>query len=253
DRRPDPRHHSAPNGAPDAIADPETLAHLLRDVEQADPGLKTVKSGDAVGRSSEPRPLPKRASTAAKDKLPRMTYSPADVIDRAKTAMPGHRTSGEKEIHFAAAPLWRRMLATVVDGALVGGLMYLPISEGWLGPVVQNIRVWEPDDIGRALFNGDLTLVIVLTAVVIILLGAVPHGLAGRSLGKLITGLTLVNNWTGEKPSWVQVMLRQLVGIVTTMVGFATYLWFIVDRRSSALHDRLAGTSCVISSSRSIR
>ena len=161
--------------------------------------------------------------------------------------------STEAQIRFEAAPLWRRLIATIVDGAVVAALIILPIRAGWFGPVVQNIRPWEPDDIGRALFGGHLTVPLILGAFVFLLLGSVPHGLAGRTLGKLLTGLMLVNNGTGSRPGWPQVILRQVVGLLTTVLGAASYCWLIVDRRSSTLHDRLSGTSCVISGSRSVK
>lgn len=149
--------------------------------------------------------------------------------------------------------MWRRLLATLIDGGLVAALIIVPLRAGWFGAVAKNIRPWEPDDIGQALFQGHLTVPLILTALLVLLLGSIPHALAGRTLGKLVTGLIIVNSWTGSRPSWSQVILRQVVGLLTTLLGIASYLWFIVDRRSSALHDRLTGTACVVANSRIVR
>ncbi len=170
------------------------------------------------------------------------------TADTARKSAPA-RTSANREIVFSAAPLWRRLVATLVDGGVIASLIIFPIREGWFGERAQSIRPWEPDDIGRALFEGHLTVPLILTSVAVLVLGCVPHGLAGRSFGKLLTGLVLVNNWTGERPGWTQVIIRQVIGLLTTVLGISSYLWFIVDRRRSALHDRLTGTSCVVAGS----
>ena len=176
---------------------------------------------------------------------------PKQAPGRFNTATGRHATSASgSAVHYDAAPLWRRLVATLIDATVVIGLMAIPLRAGWFGQGILAIRPWEPDDIGQALFGGVLTAPLVIAALLFLLVGSVPHGLGGRTLGKLITGLKLVNNWTGDQPGWTQVVLRQVVGLATTALGAASYLWFIVDRRSSALHDRLTGTSCVIANSR---
>ncbi len=213
-----------------------------------DQGPSTVKAApnpvQGLGRSARGQ-TGGRPSKAAPDWPAKNRPRPPSLgMDRRPTA---------NEIRFDTAPLWRRMVATTIDAGLVAALVILPLRAGWFGPVAQKIRPWEPDDIGRALFEGHLTLPLIVGFVAVFALGSVPHGLAGRTLGKFVTGLMIVNSWTGERPGWPQVLLRQMVGLFTTVLGVASYLWFIVDRRNAALHDRLTGTACVIANSRVVR
>jgi uncharacterized RDD family membrane protein YckC len=65
---------------------------------------------------------------------------------------------------------------------------------------------------------------------------------SGRSLGKMISGLTIVRT-DGGAPSTGAMLLRQtagyLLGIATLGLGF---LLSVTNRRGRALHDYLAGT-----------
>ena len=242
----------------ETMSAPGELAGLLNDLQEADPGLSPDRSS---GRASPGRAPSLRS---VQDTVPETTGQMMAPAARKQTAAARGSTKASKpraataaravnEVRFDAAPLWRRLTATFIDAAAVIGLLYLPLRAGWFGPVVSAIRPWEPDDIGRALFGGHLTFPLILAALTVLLLSIVPHALAGRSLGKLLTGLMLVSNWTGERPGWVQVVVRQVMGLFTTALGAASYLWFIVDRRSSTLHDRLTGTTCVIAGSRVVQ
>ena len=260
-------------------ATPEELAGILDELDRSDPGIRAESSmafssrpapavaspaPGSLGFEESKAPEPVMAAAAKRNKGPgrggkssrrpnkNTSSRPAKVAP--KSAPPSNdRRPTANEIRFDTAPMWRRLIATIIDAGLVAALVILPMRAGWFGTTAQNIRPWEPDDIGRALFEGHLTLPIVLTLLAVLVLGSIPHGLAGRTLGKLLTGLMIVNSWTGERPGWAQVLLRQIMGLVTTVLGAASYLWFIVDRRNAALHDRLSGTACVIANSRVVR
>ena len=255
-------------GSAETVAAPGELAGILDELGQADVGLRgslgtAAAAPDGLHRQVPPSPeMTSRLGPSNRGMSSDGQAFRATTADRNPTAVPGRgltigsandRRPMSDEVRFIAAPMWRRLLATVIDGSVIAALIILPLRAGWFGTVAQNIRPWEPDDIGRALFDGHLTIPLVLTALLVLLLGSVPHGLAGRTLGKLLTGLMIVNSWTGARPGWAQVILRQLVGLLTTILGIASYFWFIVDRRNSALHDRLTGTSCVVANSRVVR
>lgn len=262
----------AEGGSSDTVSAPGELAGILRDVDES--ALERALGASALAdravrlRGSPEKTEPEMTGpilSAARRGQPARPQEAARRGRQPQRPVPGRKPTPARaagrppprptrdEIRFSAAPLWRRLLATIIDGSMVLTLILLPLRVGWFGEVAQRIRPWEPDDIGRALFAGHLTVPLGLTVVAVLVLGAIPHGLAGRTPGKLLTGLMLVNSWTGRRPGWTQVILRQLIGLLTTGLGIASYFWLIVDRRSSALHDRLAGTSCVIAGSRNVR
>lgn len=68
---------------------------------------------------------------------------------------------------------------------------------------------------------------------------------AGRSLGKLITGLRIVR-FDGTEPSISRILLRQTVGYIATALTFGLgFLICVVSSNGRSLHDLLTGTMVV--------
>jgi uncharacterized RDD family membrane protein YckC len=100
------------------------------------------------------------------------------------------------------------------------------------------------------LIGGAMLLPAIAFVVLVIVSSSLSHALAGRSLGKLVTGLELVEKSTGRRPTLLRTVIRAVVGVLGSIIFGMSYLWLIVDRRSRTLHDVITGTIAVVSSSR---
>ena len=69
--------------------------------------------------------------------------------------------------------------------------------------------------------------------------------LFGQTIGKMIMGIKVVHPLT-DKPAWEDVLLREVIGKVSSVLILFVGLFMIaVHPRKQALHDRLSGL-CVV-------
>jgi len=124
----------------------------------------------------------------------------------------------------------RRVVATLIDGLVLGGLASL-----------LSLRTDDSafDLTTLSAGNGWLLLVIVLYYVLL-------EGLTGRTLGKLVTGIKVVDAETGGRPGLlsglVRTALRLVDGLCAYLVGF---LVVVNSDRRRRLGDMAAKTLVV--------
>lgn len=170
------------------------------------------------------------------------------------------------------AEWWRRLVARIIDGFVVGVVTAI-VAFPWLGDLVsalstfvdQSIRAAEsggtaPD---QGAFQTEVTAVVLpitVISVVISLLYEVGF-LVWRSAtpGKMLLG-TKVRPAGGNGPVSVVVALRrQVISVVTSLIAVLPYLgflgtilsildpaWLLWDPRRQALHDKVADTVVVL-------
>lgn len=156
------------------------------------------------------------------------------------------------------APLGRRLLARVLDGALlaaVGTATVLPLLPGVLADFQHRIdlarvasrltgrqeQVWLFD----GLVLGRLAIVLGVLLLAGLLLEVLPTARTGRTLGKRVAGLRVVRADGSRRPGFGRAVVRCLVGQLSllTVVGALAVLF---DRkRRRGWQDRAAGTTVV--------
>jgi len=146
------------------------------------------------------------------------------------------KTEGERVIGFeprvVKAPFLLRCGALTIDYLVIVSI-----------PVVFLLFGRSLGEDGSALLNGDLNntgwLIAVIVAIAdLVLLPAV----AGRTVGKMLTGLRVVNK-KGAAATVKSMVFRQTVGYFTVLITFG--LGFLVSAFNStgrALHDWMSGT-----------
>ena len=139
----------------------------------------------------------------------------------------------------------RRLGSAILDGFLVVGTTVLLARSGAFGEAAANLNVLEPDDVGTKLVQGDLTLALVTFLVLLLCYSTFTHGYLGWSLGKLAFGLRVVTRRTGERPTPRRALLRAALSVPSLLFGCAGYLWPIISRRATCLHDLLSWTQVV--------
>ncbi len=156
----------------------------------------------------------------------------------------------EPAVHFHLPGLFRRVAADAIDFAVLAALIIAPVAFGLFGNKLADISWIDPDEVSTALVGGSLALPVVAFAILVLVASSLGHALAGRSLGKLVCGLELVEKKSGMRPTLLRTVLRAILGLVGLAAFGMSYLWLFVDRKSRTLHDVLTGTIAVVSSSR---
>ena len=140
----------------------------------------------------------------------------------------------EKVVQFSPAelqaPFLLRLGAMLIDYML---LMILPV-----------LGLFSAKTIGDMEIVSDRTLwffsILLFLANIVVL-----PVLAGRSFGKMITGLRIVNQ-DGSRPERRWILFRQTIGLLISAVTLGLgFLLSVVNGRGRALHDLLAGTVVV--------
>jgi uncharacterized RDD family membrane protein YckC len=112
----------------------------------------------------------------------------------------------------------RRILATIVDGVIFGGLY-----------AVMVILFGSISTVGSANWNGSMpALPTLLYGVIIVLYYILLEGYLGQTVGKMLLGIKVVREDNGEVPglggATIRTLLRIVDGIFNYLVAFITVL-----------------------------
>jgi len=112
----------------------------------------------------------------------------------------------------------RRILATIVDGLIFGGLY-----------TVMVILFGSISSVGSASWNGSMpALPTLLYGVIVVLYYILLEGYLGQTVGKMLLGIKVVREDNGEVPglggATIRTLLRIVDGISSYLVAFITVL-----------------------------
>ncbi len=97
---------------------------------------------------------------------------------------------------------------------------------------------------------GDVGLLPTLAALIRELLPAavciVGWGRFGRTPGKLLLDLRVVNARTGGPPGYMRAFMRYIGYFVSALPLGLGFIWIVFDRQRQGLHDKIAGTRVVM-------
>jgi uncharacterized RDD family membrane protein YckC len=132
---------------------------------------------------------------------------------------------------YSIAGFFPRAGAFLVDVVIVAAIAYLTLKIGLMvaggGGEAQNIRYLYP-----VLFLLASTYFIFL------------HALGGKTIGKMLTGIRLINS-DGEDVGVWDAFLRWVGYFISAAVMMAGFFWAIFDSEGQAWHDKIAGTYVV--------
>lgn len=139
------------------------------------------------------------------------------------------------------APMWRRILAQVIDQAVV----LVPILAIGVGVGVRSV-----DDFSDNAFAINIAVVSVAFIYEFVMIG-----LWGRTLGKFALGTRAVRIDTGGPVLWYSSAIRALVPLAAGVIpgigqilNLFVYVRAFFDPRRQGWHDRAAGTIVVMNS-----
>jgi len=130
----------------------------------------------------------------------------------------------------------RRILATIVDGLIFGGLY-----------AVMVILFGSISSVGSANWNGTMpALPTLLYGVIIVLYYILLEGYLGQTVGKMLLGIKVVREDNGEVPglggATIRTLLRIVDGISSYLVAFITVL---ISSKNQRFGDMAAHTLVV--------
>lgn len=129
----------------------------------------------------------------------------------------------------------RRIVATFVDGLLFGGVSAL------LAQVFGLERADSGFDLTRLDNTGSIWLFLFVLSYYTVL-----EGLTGRTLGKLVTGIRVIDAHTGEPPGVLSAVVRTLLRLIDGVLGYLLGLIVVVNSsRRRRLGDMAARTLVV--------
>ena len=146
------------------------------------------------------------------------------------------------------ADWWRRAVAAVLDGLIVGGLTLAVLA-------VASVGFFADGDVGWGdLIFGALIGTIVFVALAFLYAPIIMTRTNGQTLGKMATGIRVVR--ANGKPvdfGWAALREVAVKGLVFGLLGSFTggianiidWLWPFVDKEERALHDFLVDSRVV--------
>lgn len=136
------------------------------------------------------------------------------------------------------APMWRRVVAQVIDQLIV----LLPVVA-----VAVGLGVRDVDDITDHAFAINVAVIATAFAYEFLMIGA-----WGRTLGKFALGTRVVRIDTGGQVLWYSSAIRALVPLAAGVIpgigqilSLLVYVRAFLDPRNQGWHDRAAGTIVV--------
>jgi uncharacterized RDD family membrane protein YckC len=201
---------------------------------------------EPLPHASAPLPAPTPAAEPAFASAP---IEPPPVAPVAKRAKPSTATRAGEEIHARPAALWRRIIATVIDAALLAGIVgaYFNVAARVVGAQAEPSGMSGLDALAHQLHAWNALLL--PGAVLTLVLGAVYAGAfavlwGGRTPGRLLTGIRLVDA-SGYPPGPWRAGVRAILSLFSFILLLGGFWLALFDRRGQTLHDKLTRTFVV--------
>jgi uncharacterized RDD family membrane protein YckC len=153
----------------------------------------------------------------------------------------GDRSTGEgATVSYATQSLdvhvtGRRVVATIIDGIIFG------IVSGFLTAALGTSTSSSGMDFTRLSTGGNFGLL-----VVVVLYYVLMEGLLGRTVGKMVTGIRVIDEATGEAPGLGKALIRTVLRVIDGILGYLVGFVIVVNSdRRRRLGDMAAKTLTV--------
>ena len=212
-------------------------------------------SSHGVGQPSPTRIVP--APHKPRQEETKELLVPEDLAESAKVTHSSetdkHSTRGENAdateddltFEVTLASDGRRGLAAMIDVLVVLMLVQGMAMLGVFGERFATLPSLDPDDLARTILDGSITLPAITFMLLFIGWSTASHTIVGRSIGKAMVRLQVIDRRTGERPGLPQAFLRSVMTLLGAACGGVGVLWLLVDRDRSALHDRVCKTHVI--------
>jgi uncharacterized RDD family membrane protein YckC len=213
---------------------------------QSDPTLPDARLSSLGREAVAPAVAAPVATPAAQPSTPPAAASSATIETAADLPAEGEVVP---QISIRrVAPLWRRLLAWAVDGALLGGvfaaLLSLAAKLVHHGPPSRQDGLdWAAETV--LAYSKLIGPALALFAILALTYLALFTVLGGQTPGKRLAGIQVIDS-NGHGPLPTRAVLRAILALGSGLLVMMGFLLVIFDRRRQTLHDKLAGTFVVM-------
>ena len=241
----------APMAAPPPVSVPTPIAAAPAPALRL-PEPEPVKSAPVQIRPTEPAPALRLPEPEPESMKPAAQVRAPEPIVEAPRPAPVRAVppvdASPLTIRASPASLWRRVGAWLIDLAVLSpfGLAYAKGAQVLMKhqpPPTQNTGLDYLVNRVDA-YHGLIAPTLALAGVVLLVYSALFHGMGGRTPGKRLFGIRLVDG-TGRPPSLARSLIRAILSLVSVGALGLGYLLALFTRRRRALHDALSGTYVV--------
>ena len=193
-------------------------------------------------RAPEPEPIPEISPARLPEPEPELPrHAPVKAV-------PPVASNGPRVIRASPASLWRRIGAWLIDAAVLApfGWAYTKAAGAFMRhppPPTQNTGL---DYLVNRIdaYHGLFVPTLALAGVILLVYSALFHWLGGRTPGKRLFGIRLVDG-TGRPPTLARSLVRAGLSLVSLGLLGLGYLMALFTRRRRSMHDALSGTYVV--------
>ncbi|MBI3073776.1 MAG: RDD family protein [Deltaproteobacteria bacterium] len=149
-------------------------------------------------------------------------------------------------VHIKAAGFWHRLIAFLVDAAIVG-LVAFALNRASVGPFsttkLPDLNLTWFDQIAEVILRHSKVILPAIIANLCLCFAYVYFHLVflGRTPGKLLVGLRVIDT-KGRKIGPIRAFIRTLAYIPSGLCFGMGFLWAAFDVERRAVHDLIAGT-----------
>jgi uncharacterized RDD family membrane protein YckC len=138
----------------------------------------------------------------------------------------------QEDVHVTG----RRIVATIIDGLLIGALF-----------TVMTMLFGTITNVGFANWNGSMpALPTVLYGVIVVLYYVLLEGYVGQTVGKMLLGIKVVREDNGEVPGLGGATIRTLLRIVDSLFSYlVAFITVLISGKNQRLGDMAAHTLVV--------
>lgn len=165
--------------------------------------------------------------------------------EQQKSHSPSHVEEREPARKVYVAGIWRRLLATCLDGICLAPILLLT---GWLAMRITGTPMPDPGKLRVELVleavldgGGMLYSLVALALALLLLYGIMFITITGATPGLRMVRLRVINIY-GDPPEWWRMLLRSIGFLTSCLFLGLGFLWIGFDREKRGLPDWLAGT-----------
>jgi uncharacterized RDD family membrane protein YckC len=239
------------------ISDPAHAPHLVK--RGARPTEPRVDDAEVSGTRVVPEPPEPATPSAPALQEVESPQSRVESLQRSKDARRSSSTSASPRstsasaldgaVHVKAAGFWHRLIAFLVDAAIVG-LIAMALNRASVGPFsttkLPDLNLTWFDQIAEVILRHSRILLPAIIANLCLCFAYVYLHLVflGRTPGKLLVGLRVIDT-KGRKVGPIRAFIRTLAYIPSGLCFGMGFLWVAFDVERRGVHDLIAGTFVV--------
>lgn len=150
---------------------------------------------------------------------------------------------------YKFAGFWRRLVAYIIDNTIIGIIFFvlflIAIIAYFAGATSGEENEWiaaltDPTKISSVMIYTWLLLLVLTIGYFTYF-----HGATGRTPGKMLLGLQVINQ-DGSPLNFGIAFLRSVSYLVSSVIFNLGFIWVAFDKRKQGWHDKIAGTVVII-------